>query len=177
MPDNPTTEKNKFYVIDILERYLLHATYCMVKTVVAMGLFDGILGKKETGDNMVLEPCEEGYRLKQGYAQTPRIIRVHVFFQGTGPLTNEQDVLKEIIKKFDIASGLAPDALITVDHETMPEIDEYLSAGEIPESLNAFLMSRAMIKGLARGPAEMGKLAIYPFNIKDVKGVLILKEL
>ncbi len=177
MSDKLTTEKNKFYVIDIAERYLFNVAFCMAQTVVAMGLFDGILGKKGTGDNIVLEPCEEGYVLKQGSAQTPRIKRVHVIFQGTGPLNNERDVLKDIIKQFDIASGLATDSLITVDHETMPEIDEYLSAGEIPESLNAFLMSRAMIKGLARGPAEMGKLAIYPFNVNGVKGVLMLKEL
>jgi hypothetical protein len=141
-----------------------------------MGLFDGIMGKNSKKDDMVLEPRDGGYVLKNHRARAPDISKVCVFFSSAAPLEEEPELLKSLIKEFHVGDRLAPDALITTAYGAIPGIDEYLRTREVPESLNAFIMSRAMLSGLARGPAEMGRLAVDPFDMKGVKGVLVLKE-
>ncbi len=141
-----------------------------------MGLFDGLLGKKDTGD-IVLEPVKGGYVLKGGpQAKAPGISGVYVFFNGKGPIGNEPAVLADILKEFNVPGKLAPGALIKTAYEDIPGIDEYVATQEMPESLNAFFMARAMMAGMARSAVEMSKLALHPFDHKGVKGVLILKE-
>lgn len=141
-----------------------------------MGLFDGILGKKGVQENMAIEPCKGGYTLKGGQAKSPRISGVYVLFNGKEPLKDEQEMLIGLMREFGVAGALAPGAVISAAYELIPEIDEYLATRDMPESLNAFLMARAMMCGLARGQAEMSRLAIDPFNFKGMKGVLIQKE-
>ncbi len=109
-------------------------------------------------------------------ARAPSVSSVYVFFDGSGPLENEREVLAGIIKEFDVARKLMPEARIATAYETLPDIDEYVATQEMPESLNAFFMARAMMAGIARSGAEMSKLALQPFDRKGVKGVLILKE-
>jgi hypothetical protein len=141
-----------------------------------MGLFDGIMGKKGKNDDMVLEPRDGGYVLKNHRASAPDINKVCVFFSSAPPLEEEPELLKSLIKEFHVGDRLAHDALITTAYEAIPGIDEYLATREMPESLNAFIMTRAMLSGLAHGPAEMGRLAVNPFDVKGARGVLVLKE-
>ncbi len=142
-----------------------------------MGLFDSFLGKKGVSEGVALEPREGGYVLKgSGRAAAPGISGVCVFFNSAAPAEDEPELLKILVKEFNLVEKLAPDVLIMTAYEAMPDIDEYLSTREMPESLNAFIMTRAMMRGLARSQAEMGKLAVNPFNVKGVKGVLVLKE-
>lgn len=137
-----------------------------------MGILDGIKGKK--GDEMILEPREGGYALKGG--QGSRIIRVCVFFSPATPLTDERELLAGIINDFKLTGDIAPGALISAKYEAVPGIDEYIARGEMPESLNAYLMARAMLEGLARGQSEMAKLAVNPVNYRGHKGILVYKE-
>ena len=139
-----------------------------------MGIIDSIKGKKKKGEDIVPEPSDGGYTLKG--ARGSRITSVYVFFNSTTPLGNERELLAGIIEEFGLASEAMPDAPISVKYEEIPGIDEYIAKGEMPESLNAFIMARAMLKGLARSQAEMSRLAVNPFNVKGVKGVLVLKE-
>jgi hypothetical protein len=141
-----------------------------------MGLFDSVMGKKSKNDGIVLEPRDGGYGLKNYRARAPDINKVCVFFNSTAPIPGEPEVLKDLIKEQGVADRLAEGTLITTAYEAIPDIDEYLSTQEMPESLNAFIMTRAMMKGLARSQAEMGRLAVNPFNVKGIKGVLVLKE-
>ncbi len=142
-----------------------------------MGLFDNILGKKGKSDDMALEPRDGGYILKGNrHAVAPDITRASVFVNQAAPPEDEPELIKSLVTEFNLGERLAPDALIIASYEAMPDIDEYLSTREIPESLNAFIMARAMLKGLARGQAEMGKLAVNPFNVRGIKGVIVLKE-
>jgi hypothetical protein len=141
-----------------------------------MGLFNR-KGKKDKVEEIVLEQCKGGYILKGlKPARSPRISSVWVFCSSATPLKDEREMLKGIIKEFNLAGDIAPEAIISVVYEVVPDIDGYLSTQEMPESLNAFIMTRAMMKGLARSQAEMGRLAVNPFNVKGVKGVLVLKE-
>lgn len=141
-----------------------------------MGLFDGILGKRGAQDNIVLEPCKGGYTVKGVQAKTQKVSAVSAFFNGSETLKDERDVLLGLIKELDVAETLAPGAVISTAYETLPDIDEFVATQEMPDSLNTFLMSRAMMLGLARSRSEMARLAIEPFNYKGIKGVLILKE-
>ncbi len=124
----------------------------------------------------MLEPYGGGYLLKNYRARTPNIDKVCVFFNAPAPFEGEPELLKDLIKEHGVPDRLVEGTLITTAYEAIPDIDEYLSTREMPESLNAFLMARAILKGLARSQAEMGKLAVNPFNVKGVKGVLVLKE-
>lgn len=139
-----------------------------------MGIFDNILGKKSPGEEMAIERCAGGYVIKN-QARAPKFDRVCVFF--SSPVINEEDVLSGLAREYGFAKSLAPGALITTVHEAIPDIDEYLGTEDMPESLNAFLMARAMLNGLARSQAEMGKLTVNPFNHKGIKGVLVYKEI
>ena len=141
-----------------------------------MGLFDNILGKKDKDEAIVLEPVSGGYVIKGQHARSSRFNKAHVFFNLATPLKDEQDRVKELIKEFNLEGDLEPGAIITASYETIPDIDEYIAQNEMPESLNAFLMARAMLNGLARGQAEMTRLTVNHFNIKGIKGILILKE-
>jgi hypothetical protein len=141
-----------------------------------MGVFDSILGKKGRDDDVTMEPCEGGYTLKGTRLKAPRISSVYIYFNSTTPLKDEPDVLKGIIMENGVAQSIAPGALIAAGYESIPDIDDYLVSNEMPESLNAFIMARAMMSGLARNQAEMCKLAVNPFDFKGIKGVLILKE-
>jgi hypothetical protein len=141
-----------------------------------MGLFDGVMGKKGKKEDIMLEPRDGGYVFKNHRARVPGINKVCVFFNSPAPIPGESEVLKDLIKGQGVADRLAEETLITTAYEAIPDIDEYLRTQEMPESLNAFIMTRAMMKGLARSQAEMRKLAVYPFGEKGVKGVLILKE-
>ncbi len=140
-----------------------------------MGIFDNILGKNSPGDDMAIEPCAGGYTIKNISAKAPKFDRACVFF--SSPVADERDVVIGLAREYGFAKSLAPDALITTVHGAIPDIDEYLMTGEMPENLNAYLMARAMLNGLARGQAEMGKLAVNPFNYRGVKGVLVYKEI
>ncbi len=139
-----------------------------------MGIMDILKGKKNGGEDIVLEPSDGGYALKG--ARGSRVTGLFVFFDLTAPPGNERELLEGIIGEFSLAKEARPDAPISVNYGAIPGIDEYIAKGEIPESLNAFIMARAMMAGLARSQAEMGKLAVNPFNVKGVKGVLIEKE-
>jgi hypothetical protein len=141
-----------------------------------MGLFDGVMGKKGKNEDIMLELRDGGYVLKNHRARVPSINKVCVFFNLPAPIPGESEVLKDLIKEQGVADRLAEGALIITAYEAIPDIDEYLRTQEMPESLNAFIMTRAMLKGLARSQAEMGKLAVNPFDVKGVKGVLVLKE-
>jgi hypothetical protein len=138
-----------------------------------MGIIDIFKNKKD--EDVVLEPSNGGYTWKSDKGSSS-ISRAGVFFCATAPLKDEQEMLKGIIKGSGQASALAPGAVITVAYEELPGIDEFIATDEMPDSLNTFLMSRVMMAGLARGPQEMAKLAISPFNYRGVKGVLVLKE-
>jgi len=128
-------------------------------------------------EGVALERRDGGYVLKgHRNAVAPGVSRVCVFFSSASPLKEEPELLKSLVKELNVWERLAPDALIITAYEAMPDIDEYLSTQEMPESLNAFIMARAMMMGLARSQAEMGRLAVNPFNVKGVKGVLVLKE-
>lgn len=141
-----------------------------------MGIFDNVMGKKGKNEDIMLEPRDGGYVLKNNRARTPNIDKVYVLFSSNVPLPDEPKVLKDLIKEQGLADRLAEGAVINTAYEAIPDIDEYLSTRDMPESLNAFLMARAMLKGLARSQAEMGKLAVNPFDVDGVKGVLVLKE-
>jgi hypothetical protein len=140
-----------------------------------MGLFDNIRGKKNGESELILERSGGGYRLKGTRAKAPRIGMVCVFFSVPAPEA-EAEALKSLIGEFGLADTLAADAVILTDSEPIPGIDEYLKTREMPEALNAFLMSRAMLKGLARNQAEMGKLGVDPFEVMGTKGVLVQKD-
>lgn len=143
-----------------------------------MGFIDNILGKKAENVDMKLEPANGGYTL--AYDKKPgngNVGRVCVLFNAQSPPYAEADVLKDLIKEHGLENRFVPNAFITTAYENIPEMDEYLNTQEIPESLNAFLMSRAMMEGIARGPAEMGKISVNPFRVKGTNGVLVLKEM
>lgn len=133
-------------------------------------------GNKGKNEDILLEPCGGGYVLKNYRARAPNINKVCVFFNSLTPIAGEPEVLKDLIKEYGLADRLAEGTLITTAYETIPDIGEYITVREMPESLNAFLMARAMMNGLARSQAEMSKLAVNPFDVKGVKGVLVLKE-
>lgn len=140
-----------------------------------MGLFDVFKGKKDKGSVVVLESAPGGYALKFGNGSSG-ISRACIYFSLSSPLEDEQDMVEGIIKELDASIAPAAGAIISTAYEILPDIDEFVATREIPDTLNTFLMSRAMMLGLARGPAEMAKLAIEPFNYNGIKGVIILKE-
>jgi hypothetical protein len=141
-----------------------------------MGLFDKIMGKRQAEDGVSLEPCDGGYRLTGGHTGSPKFGKVGVFFSSDAPLKDEAELLKGILLEQDVASGLASGSVIMVVYGPIPDIDGFAATMEMSEGLNAFLMARAMLSGLARGPAEMAMLAVSPFNYKGVNGVIIKKE-
>lgn len=141
-----------------------------------MGIIDIFKGKKGKGEAIVLEPSEGGFTVQGTAAKEPGISAAMVFFDAGEPVEDEHEVLLGLIDEFSLASKLVPGTKISIAHEILPEIDEFIDTQEMPDSLNTFLMSRVMLAGLARGPAEMAKLAISPFDHKGVKGVLVLKE-
>ncbi len=140
-----------------------------------MGLFDVFKGRKDKGDGVVLEPADGGYTLKSGTGSS-KVSRACVFVSSTAPVEDEPELIKSVLQGLDASISPAPGAAITTAYETLPDIDEFVATREMPDSLNTFLMSRAMMLGLARGPAEMAKLAIEPFIYNGIKGVIILKE-
>ena len=142
-----------------------------------MGLFDKMLGRKDSSDNIVLEPLNGGYVVKGTQSRAPGVNKVCVFFSVSEPVNEEPRVVKSLIDEYAVTGNLAPGAAILTAYEAIPGIDDYLSKQEMPEELNAFLMSRAMMKGLARSQAEMSKLAINSFQIDGVKGVLVQREI
>jgi len=139
-----------------------------------MGIFDGRTGKKEKSDEMILEPHEGGYKRKGGHGS--RISRVCVYFDQATPLEDERELLRSIIKESGLSNDIAPGALISTKYDAVPGINEYIARGEMPESLNAYVMAQAMLEGLARGQADMAKLAVNPVNYRGHKGVLVYKE-
>lgn len=140
-----------------------------------MGLFDVFKGRKDKGDAVVLEPANGGYTIKSSTGSA-KISRVCVIYSSTAPAEDEPELIKGALQGLDISLAPAPGAAITTAYETLPDIDEFIATREMPDSLNTFLMSRVMMLGLARGPAEMAKLAIEPFSYLGLKGVVILKE-
>jgi hypothetical protein len=140
-----------------------------------MGLFNR--GKGDKAEETVIEPSDGGYAVKRKKAGSPGIGKVCVFFSATAPAKEEQAVIKSLVDEYDIANKLADGVNIMTAYETIPGMDAFLKSREIPEELNAFLMSRAMLKGLARSQAEMGKLVVNPFEINNIKGVLVQKEI
>jgi hypothetical protein len=140
-----------------------------------MGLFDVFKGGKDKGRVVVLKPANGGYTLESGTGSN-KISRVCVLYSSTAPVEDEPELIKGVLRGLDASIAPAPGAAITTAHETLPDIDEFVATREMPDSLNTFLMSRVMMLGLARGPAEMAKLAIEPFSYMGVKGVAILKE-
>lgn len=144
--------------------------------VMDMGLFDGVMGKKGKDDGIVLEKRNEGYVLNDSKARAPDVKMACAFINSAEPPEDEAGLVKSLVKEFGLAEKLFPDTPIVTSYGAMPDIDEYLNTREMPDSLNAFIMARAMLNGLARGPAEMGKLAVNPFNVRGIKGVLVLKE-
>ncbi len=142
-----------------------------------MGLFDKMLGKKDSSDNIILEPLNGGYVVKGTQSKAPGVNKVCVFFSASEPVKEEPQVVKNLIDEYAVTRSLAPGAAIITAYETIPGIDDFMTGQEMPEELNAFLMSRAMMKGLARSQAEMSKLAINAFQVNGVKGVLVQKEI
>lgn len=142
-----------------------------------MGLFDKMLGRKDSSDNIILEPLNGGYVVKGIQSKAPGVNKVCVFFSAMEQVKEEPQIVKNLIDEYAAASGLAPGAAIITAYETIPGIDDFLAGQEMPEELNAFLMSRAMMKGLAHSQSEMSKLAINAFQVDGVKGVLVLKEI
>jgi len=140
-------------------------------------LLNNILGKKEKSEEFILEPLNGGYSIKGFRANAPSIGRVCVFFSANAPASEEQAIIESLMGEYGFGKKLAEGAQIIMVYETIPGIDSYLSSGEMPEELNAFLMSRAMLKGLAHNQAEMGKLIVNPFLVNGTKGVLVQKEI
>jgi hypothetical protein len=140
-----------------------------------MGLFNR--GKSDKNEETVLEHSGNGYLIIGKKAGTPSIGKVCVFFSANAPVAEEQTILRRLVDEQGLASKLADGVIITTAYETIPGIDAFLSSREIPEEMNAFLMSRAMMNDLAKSQAEMGKLAVDPFKVNNVKGVLVQKEL
>jgi hypothetical protein len=140
-----------------------------------MGLFNK--GKDDKNEETVLVPTDGGYSIKGKKAGSPGIGKVCVFFSADAPIKDEQAVLKSLVDEYGIRNKLSDGANIITAYETIPGIDTFLSSREMPEELNAFLMSRAMLKGLARSQSEMGKLIVNPFQVNSVKGVLVQKEI
>jgi hypothetical protein len=142
-----------------------------------MGIIDLFKGKKDKDDDLIIEKSDSGYVLKgQKSTASPRVKRVHILVSSAKPLADERELVMGLIKEFGLAPEIAPEAPISIKYEIIPDIDEYIAKGEMPESLNSFLMARALLEGLARGPAEMAKLAVDPFDHKGHKGVLVCKE-
>ncbi len=141
-----------------------------------MGLLDNIKGRKGKNEDLVLEPRDDGYALKGQRARSPGVTKICFFFNSAGPLKDEPELLKSLIKELHVEDKIARDAIITAVYEAMPDIDQYLSTRVVPDSLNAFIMTRAFMKGLARSQAEMGRLAVDPFDVKGVKGVVVMVE-
>ena len=139
-----------------------------------MGIIDIFKGKKDKGEDIALEPSDGGYIVKG--VSGKGVSAASVFFDDREPVKDVPETLLGLIGEFGLAAKLAPDMKITIATEALPGIDEFIATQEMPDSLNTFLMSRVMLTGLARGPAEMAKLAISPFDHKGAKGVLILKE-
>lgn len=140
-----------------------------------MGLFDVFKGGKDKGRVVVLEPVNGGYMLKSNTGSAT-ISRVCVLYSSTAPVEDEPELIKGVLQGLDASIAPSPGAAIATAYETLPDIDEFVATREMPDNLNTFLMSRALMLGLARGPAEMAKLAIEPFSYMGVKGVVILKE-
>jgi len=141
-----------------------------------MGIIDVFKGKKDKGEEIALEPSDGGYIVKGVQAKAPGVSAVSVFFDDREPVKDVPATLLKLIDEFGLAEKLAPGIKINTAAEPLPGIDEFVASREMPDSLNTFLMSRVMMTGLARGPTEMAKLAISPFNHKGIKGVIILKE-
>lgn len=143
-----------------------------------MGIFNNILGKKGGNEELRVEPANGGYSIKSlKTAGTSKVNRVDIMFNTSKPLYAEPELIKDVISEAGIENKLAADVLITTSYEAIPGIKEFIDTNEMPEDLNAFVMARAMMKGIARGPIEMGKIQVDPFQIKDTMGVIILKEL
>jgi hypothetical protein len=140
-----------------------------------MGLFNR--GKSDKNEETVLEHSDKGYLIKGKKAGAPSIGKVCVFFNASAPVKEEPAILRRLVDEQGLANKLADGVIITTAYETIPGIDAFLSSREIPEELNAFLMSRAMMNDLAKSQAEMSKLAVDPFNVNNIKGVLVQKEL
>ena len=142
-----------------------------------MGIFDSILGKNEAIEKLTVEPANGGFTIKPlKKTDASKISRMDIMFNSTTPPCAEPELIRDVISEANILNILLPDVLITTSYEVIPGVKEFLSTNEMPEDLNAFVMARAMMKGIARGPIEMGKIQVNSFEIKDTMGVIILKE-
>lgn len=140
-----------------------------------MGIFDGILGKKEGG--LEIEKTSSGYAVKPlKKTEHSKVNRVDIVFNCAAAPYAEHEAIKDIVANAGIADTFTPDVLVTTSYEVIPSIMEYMATNEMPEDLNAFVMAKAMMKGIARGPIEMSKIQVNSFQIKDTMGIIILKE-
>jgi hypothetical protein len=144
---------------------------------VNMGIFDNILGKKEAIEALTVEPADGGFTIKPlKKTEASKISRMEIMFNSATPPYTENELIKDVISEAGLSNLLLPGVLITTSYEVIPGVKEFLGTNEMPEDLNAFVMARAMMKGIARGPIEMGKIQVNSFQIKDTMGVIILKE-
>jgi hypothetical protein len=143
-----------------------------------MGIFNNILGKKSGNEELRVEPANGGYSIRSHKAAgASKVNRVDIMFNASKPLYAEPELIKDVISDTGIENTLATDVFITTSYEVIPSIKDFIDTNEMPEDLNAFVMARAMMKGIARGPIELGKIQVEPFQIKDTMGVIILKEI
>jgi hypothetical protein len=142
-----------------------------------MGIFDSILGKKEATEELKVEPADGGFTIKPlKKTDVSKISRMDIMFNSAKPPYAEPELIKDAISEANVLPILLPEVLITTSYEIIPGVEEFLSTNKMAEDLNAFVMARAMMKGIARGPIEMGKIQVNSFQIKDTMGVIILKE-
>lgn len=142
-----------------------------------MGIFDSILGKNEAIEALTVESINGGFTIKPlKKTDSSKISRMDIMFNTAKPPYAEPELIRDAISEANVSKILLPEVLITTSYEVIPGVKEFLGTNEMPEDLNAFVMARAMMKGIARGPIEMGKIQVNSFQIKDTMGVIILKE-
>jgi hypothetical protein len=143
-----------------------------------MGIFDNILGKKGGNEQLQVEPVNGGYSIKSlKETGASKVNRVDIMLNTAKPLYDEPQLIKDVISDAGIENTLASGVFITTSYERIPGIKEFMDNKEMPEDLNAFVMARAMMKGIARGPIEMSKIQVNPFQINDTMGIIVLKEI
>ena len=148
-----------------------------MRACVDMGIFDSILGKKDESGEIKVVPSDGSFTIQSlKKTEASKISRVDIMFNTAQQPDKEPSLIRDVLEWNDLIGQLLPDVVITTTYGTIPGIKEFIASKVMPEDLNAFVMARAMLKGIASGPTQMGKIQVNSFSFKDITGLVILKE-
>lgn len=142
-----------------------------------MGIFDRLFGMKKRDEKSGMEYEIRGDAPKSSKKTSARKVnRIEICFNSTSAPYSEPEVIKDLIRYFDLADSLTTDIYITTSYGHISGVAEYLNSQEMPDELQAFVMARTMIIGMVHDPKEMNKIRVNPFQVSDTLGILIIKD-